>query len=161
MALLIEEDTMELTGNNNAIERTASQAHQTVDELARRATDTAGPAIDRVARAAHQTVDKVAQAAHPAAEWIGDSAERVKQTQDQMVTSARDYIRARPLLTLGVALAAVCARFIKTMLFGVSTIDPRVYAIAGGLLMASALLASYLPARRAARVDPLVSLRAE
>ena len=49
---------MELTGNNNAIERTASQAHQTVDELARRATDKAGPAIDRVARAAHQTVDK-------------------------------------------------------------------------------------------------------
>ena len=30
MALPIEEDTMELTGNNNAIERTASQAHQTV-----------------------------------------------------------------------------------------------------------------------------------
>jgi hypothetical protein len=56
---------MELTGNNNAIERTASQAHQTVDDLARRATDKAGPAIDRVARAAHQTVDKVAQAAHP------------------------------------------------------------------------------------------------
>jgi ElaB/YqjD/DUF883 family membrane-anchored ribosome-binding protein len=107
MALfLIEENAMELTGNNNAVERTASQAHQTVDELARRATDKAGPAIDRVARAAHQTVDKVAQAAQPAAEWIGDSAERVKQTQDQMVTSARDYIRERPLITLGVALAA-------------------------------------------------------
>jgi len=71
---------MELTGNNNAIERTASQAHQ--------------------------TVDKVAQAAHPAAEWIGESAERVRQTQDQMVTSARDYIRERPLVTLGIALAA-------------------------------------------------------
>jgi putative ABC transport system permease protein len=62
---------------------------------------------------------------------------------------------------LGVVLAAVCTRFIKTMLFGVSTIDPRVYAIAGGVLIASALLASYLPARRAARVDPLVSLRTE
>jgi predicted permease len=62
---------------------------------------------------------------------------------------------------LGVVLAAVSTRFIKTMLFGVSTIDPRVYAIAGGVLIASALLASYLPARRAARVDPLVSLRTE
>jgi putative ABC transport system permease protein len=62
---------------------------------------------------------------------------------------------------LGVVLAAVATRFIKTMLFGVSTIDPRVYAIAGGVLIASALLASYLPARRAARVDPLVSLRSE
>ncbi len=97
---------MELTGNNNALERTASQAHQTVDDLARRATDKAGPAIDRVARAAHQTVDKVAQAAQPAAEWIGGSAERLKQTQDQVLASCRDYVRERPLVTLGVALAA-------------------------------------------------------
>jgi ElaB/YqjD/DUF883 family membrane-anchored ribosome-binding protein len=96
---------MELTGNNNAIERTASQAHQAVDDIARKATDKAGPAIDRVARAAHQTVDKVAQAAHPAAEWIGDSAERVRQTQEQMIAASRDYVRERPLLTLGVALA--------------------------------------------------------
>ena len=51
-------------------------------------------------------LSKVAQAAQPAAEWIGDSAERVKQTQHQMITSARDYIRARPLVTLGIALAA-------------------------------------------------------
>ena len=97
---------MELTGNNNAVERTASQAHQTVDELARRATDKAAPAIDRVARAAHQTVDKVAEAAQPAAEWIGDSAERVRQAQEQMVAGSREYIRERPLVTLGVALAA-------------------------------------------------------
>ena len=97
---------MELTGNNNSIERTASQAHQTVDDIARKATDKAGPAIDRVARAAHQTVDKVAQAAQPAAEWLGDSAERVMQTQDQMLANCRDYIRERPLVTLGVALAA-------------------------------------------------------
>lgn len=97
---------MELTGNNNAIERTASQAHQTVDDIARKATDKAGPAIDKVARAAHQTVDKVAQAAHPAAEWIGGSAERLKQTQDQVVAGARDYVRERPLITLGLALAA-------------------------------------------------------
>ena len=60
---------------------------------------------------------------------------------------------------LGVALAAATTRFIRTMLFGVSTVDPRVYALAGVLLIASALLASYLPARRAASVDPLVSLR--
>jgi predicted permease len=60
---------------------------------------------------------------------------------------------------LGVVLAAATTRFIRTMLFGVSTVDPRVYALAGVLLIASALLASYLPARRAASVDPLVSLR--
>jgi putative ABC transport system permease protein len=62
-------------------------------------------------------------------------------------------------VVLGLVLAAASTRFIRTMLFGVSTVDPRVYAVAGGLLIASALLASYLPARRAASVDPLVSLR--
>jgi len=41
----------------------------------------------------------------------------------------------------------------------VSSVDPRVYALAGVLLIASSLLASYLPARRAASIDPLVSLR--
>jgi len=62
-------------------------------------------------------------------------------------------------VVLGLVLAAASTRFIRTMLFGVSTVDPRVYALAGVLLIASALLASYLPARRAASVDPLVSLR--
>lgn len=64
-------------------------------------------------------------------------------------------------VVIGLILAAVSTRFIRTMLFGVSTIDPAVYAIASVLLIASALLASYLPARRAASVDPLISLRAE
>ena len=62
-------------------------------------------------------------------------------------------------VVLGLVLAAASTRLIRTMLFGVSTVDPRVYAFAGVLLIASALLASYLPARRAAAVDPLVSLR--
>ena len=62
-------------------------------------------------------------------------------------------------VVVGLVLAAASARFIRTMLYGVSTIDPRVYALAAVLLIASALLASYLPARRAASVDPLVSLR--
>jgi putative ABC transport system permease protein len=64
-------------------------------------------------------------------------------------------------VVIGLVLAAATTRFIRTMLFGVSAVDPRIYAIAGVLLIASALLASYLPARRAASVDPLVSLRSE
>jgi putative ABC transport system permease protein len=64
-------------------------------------------------------------------------------------------------VVLGLVLAAATTRFIRTMLFGVSAVDPRIYVIAGVLLIASALLASYLPARRAASVDPLVSLRSE
>jgi len=64
-------------------------------------------------------------------------------------------------VVLGLILAAATTRLIRTMLFGVSAVDPRVYTIAAVLLIASALLASYLPARRAASVDPLVSLRRE
>ncbi len=97
---------MELTNGNNAVERKAAQAHQTVDDIARKASDKAVPAIDRVAQAAHQTVDKVAQAAGPAADWINDSAEHVKQRQDQMLESCRQTIRERPLVTVGVVLAA-------------------------------------------------------
>lgn len=64
-------------------------------------------------------------------------------------------------VVIGLVLAAVATRFIKTMLFGVSSVDPRIFALASVLLIAATLLASYLPARRAARVDPLVSLRQE
>ncbi|MGE4082308.1 MAG: ABC transporter permease [Vicinamibacterales bacterium] len=59
----------------------------------------------------------------------------------------------------GLALAAVLTRFMTAMLFGVSAADPRVFAVAAAVLTATAIAASYLPARRAARVDPMVSLR--
>ena len=57
--------------------------------------------------------------------------------------------------------AALGTRFIRTMLFGVSGLDVRIFAGAALVLIASTMLAAYLPARRASRTDPLVSLRAE
>jgi ElaB/YqjD/DUF883 family membrane-anchored ribosome-binding protein len=95
---------MELT--SNTVERKASLAHETVDAAAAKAGEKAAPAIDRVARAAHDTVDKVAQAAGPAADWLNQNAEQLKRQQQELVDGCRSYIRERPLIAIGVALAA-------------------------------------------------------
>jgi predicted permease len=62
---------------------------------------------------------------------------------------------------LGVALALLLGRVVGTLLFGVSGRDPLTLAGVSAVLTLVALLACYIPARRAARVDPLVALRCE
>jgi putative ABC transport system permease protein len=62
---------------------------------------------------------------------------------------------------LGLAGAAALAQMLAGMLFGVSVTDPSIYLGAAIVLSAAILLASYLPARRAAAVDPMVALRHE
>ena len=62
---------------------------------------------------------------------------------------------------LGLVGAALLSSSIKTLLFNVRPTDPAVYAAVSLVLIAVALLASYLPARRASRIDPLVALRDE
>jgi putative ABC transport system permease protein len=52
-------------------------------------------------------------------------------------------------------------RLFRNLLFAVQPADPATYAAASVLLMAVAVLAAYVPARRAARVDPSVALRWE
>jgi putative ABC transport system permease protein len=61
----------------------------------------------------------------------------------------------------GVAGALVATRLLKTLLFGVSRTDPATFAFVVALLAAVALLASYIPARRASRIDPMQALRYE
>ncbi|MCA1558955.1 MAG: FtsX-like permease family protein [Acidobacteria bacterium] len=69
------------------------------------------------------------------------------------------------LVVVGVALGIPAAiwgtRLLDTMLFGLSPSDPVTFAQAAGLMLAVSAVAAYVPARRAARVDPLVALRAE
>jgi predicted permease len=62
---------------------------------------------------------------------------------------------------VGVPSALALTRLMSGMLSGVTSADPVTYIVVVGMLVISALLASYLPARRATRVDPIVALRAE
>jgi len=64
-------------------------------------------------------------------------------------------------LVAGLAGAAAVARSLSSLLFNVRPADPFSYLVVAVLLLAVGLLASYLPARRAARVDPMVALRSE
>jgi hypothetical protein len=64
-------------------------------------------------------------------------------------------------LVIGLAGAFTLTRFMRGLLFGVHAADPTTFAAIAGVLGAVALLATYVPARRAARIDPIVSLRAE
>jgi predicted permease len=64
-------------------------------------------------------------------------------------------------LTLGIGGALAASHLITHLLFGVSATDPITFAGVCVVLAAVALLASYLPARRAMRVDPVIALRAE
>jgi putative ABC transport system permease protein len=83
---------------------------------------------------------------------------------------ARDILRAaaRPALAIigigvvgGVAGTMYLTRFIKASLYGVSPLDPVAFVTAALVLGIAVLLASWIPARRASRVDPMVALRYE
>jgi ABC-type antimicrobial peptide transport system permease subunit len=62
---------------------------------------------------------------------------------------------------VGLVSAVMLSRYIADLLYELSPTDPMAYASVSILLVAVALLASYLPARRAAGIDPILALRAE
>ena len=76
------------------------------------------------------------------------------------------FVRSALTLTgLGVVIGVMAAfgltQFMKSLLFGVSPLDPFTFVTIPVILVSAAVLASYLPARRAAAIDPVVALRAE
>jgi ABC-type antimicrobial peptide transport system permease subunit len=60
---------------------------------------------------------------------------------------------------VGALASVVLTRYIQTLLFGVERLDATAFAAMSAVMIAVALVASYIPARRASRVDPLVALR--
>jgi putative ABC transport system permease protein len=74
-------------------------------------------------------------------------------------------LNAGALVTAGIAIGAVAAWYVsaasKAFLFRLQPTDPRAFAAAAASLLVAALVASTIPARRAASVDPMVALRAE
>ena len=64
-------------------------------------------------------------------------------------------------IVIGLAGAAGVTQLLTSMLFGVKATDPLTYTAVVALLVVAALVASYIPARRAMRVDPMIALRYE
>jgi putative ABC transport system permease protein len=74
----------------------------------------------------------------------------------------RDGVRLTLIgAAIGAVVSGVAARALGHLLYGVAPTDPLTFAVVGLLLVAVALVASYLPAARATRVDPVVALRTE
>jgi ABC-type antimicrobial peptide transport system permease subunit len=69
------------------------------------------------------------------------------------------------LVTIGVAIGLPCAlasgRWISSKLFGLTPADPGTIALATLIILIAAMAAGYIPARRAARLDPMLALRNE
>lgn len=78
----------------------------------------------------------------------------------KMIVS-RGMILAAAGAAIGIVASLMAARLIAGFLFGVSTHDPMTVAGFTAVLSGAALAANYIPARRAAKVDPMVALRYE
>ena len=84
------------------------------------------------------------------------------RTRDVMTLVLREGVSiALAGVAIGIPSAYAASRMFAGLLFGVTTTDRLTYAISAGALLLVAIAASYVPARRAARVDPIAALHAE
>ena len=98
--------------------------------------------------------------------------QRTNEIGIRMALGARSEDALRTVLSQGARLAGIgialgligslaLNRLLENFVFGVTTVDPVTYVVTATLLGLVAIAATYLPARRAGRVDPMVALRAE
>jgi len=64
-------------------------------------------------------------------------------------------------LVIGLVGSFALTRLISTMLFGITPTDPLTFGVVSAVLLGIGILASWLPARRATRIDPIVALRSD
>jgi putative ABC transport system permease protein len=77
------------------------------------------------------------------------------------VIVSRGFVLSGIGVGIGLAASFVLSRLLTRFLYGISPLDPAVFSLVALLLIAVATTASYLPARRAVRVDPMSALRYE
>jgi ABC-type antimicrobial peptide transport system permease subunit len=96
------------------------------------------------------------------AQEIGIRVALGAQTGDVLRMVLRHGLKLTALgLSIGLAAAYALTRYMRSQLFGVKAADPLTFAGVALLLVAVALMACWIPARRATKVDPLVALRSE
>jgi putative ABC transport system permease protein len=64
-------------------------------------------------------------------------------------------------IAVGICCALVSNRLIQSLLYGVSAVDPLTFSLTVGFLAFVGLMACYIPARQASKIDPMTTLRAE
>ena len=84
-----------------------------------------------------------------------------RQSQVLMLVQQQGMALVAAGLAGGLVGAWVFTRFMNALLFRVNSRDPLTFGIAAGTMIVVSLLACYLPARRAAKVDPMIALRSE
>ena len=127
-----------------------------------RATLLAGFAVLVLVLAAIGIYGLVAQNATSRTAEIGVRIALGARTPDLIVMIVRQgFALAAVGSTLGIVGAAALARAMSGFLYGASGLDPAVYAGVSAVMIVLAILAAWLPARRASRVDPTVALRCE
>lgn len=97
------------TAADSTLNKAQSSAHQAVDRAAGMAEDMTRrtkPAIDRVVGYAHDAVDRAAGAAAPAADWLDAHSQDWRETQERLMVTTSDYVRANPWKALGMAVVA-------------------------------------------------------